>query len=120
MNSVEHQQAQELAARAGLLAQDGRWAEALPLYERAAEWEKKALDQVPPDRVRTRGILGVSLASMLYKARSLERAETTIHALLSQSDLPPAARQELRDLLKAIWDEQAAIATWSPVTAKGT
>src|SRR5262245_57724175 len=110
MSSPEHQQAQDLAAQAGLLAQAGRGSEAVLLYQRAADWERKALQQIAPERVRTRGILAVSLAALLYKARALVEAETTICSFLAQSDLPAATRAELRELLRAVWQETEASA----------
>lgn len=101
MSSREHQQAQELAAKAGLLAEAGRRAEAVRLYEQAAELEKQALDELSADMVRTRGILGVSLAALLYKAGLFDRAETTVQAMLAQADLLPAAREQLQANLQA-------------------
>jgi hypothetical protein len=108
MSSREHQQAQELAAQAAGLAKAGRGAEARLLYEQAAEWEKKAVDQLPADKRRTRGILGISLVSLLYKARALAQAETAAQALLHRPDLLPTARRELETMLQSIATQQAA------------
>ena len=107
MSSREHQQAQELAAQAGLLADGGRWSEGIPLYEKAAQLESQALDRLPAGRPRTRGVLGVSVASLLYKARRLDEAEAAIQTLLSRPDVSPAARRELQAILQAIGEGRA-------------
>src|SRR5262249_50102370 len=96
------QQAQELATQAGQLAEAGRRAEAAHLYEKAAELERQALDRVPADKVRTRGILGVSLAALLYKTGMVNQALATPHGLLAQADLLPAVREQLQAILQAI------------------
>jgi hypothetical protein len=111
MSSREHQQAMDLAAQAGSLAKEGRGAEAISLYEQAADWEQKALRQLSTGKVRTRRILGISLASLLYKARAFERAETVVREVSSQADLPASIRREAADLIQAIQVERAVNGT---------
>ena len=101
MSSREHQQAQDIAAEAGQLAEAGRRAEAVRLYAQAAQLERQALDRLTPDKVRTRGILGVSLAALLHKAGLFDQAEATVQSLLADSALLPAAREQLGAILQA-------------------
>ncbi len=101
MSSREHQQAEELAARAGEFATTGRRAEALRLYEQAARLEQDALERLPSDKVRTRAILGVSLAALQYKAGLFVQTETTVQTLLAQPDLLSEAREQLQAILQA-------------------
>jgi hypothetical protein len=102
VSSREHRQAMDLAAEAGTLTKAKRSAEAVRLYRQAAEWEQKAVDQLPADRPRTRIILGISLASLLYKARAYADARATAEELLRQADLPAARRRELVELVDAV------------------
>jgi tetratricopeptide (TPR) repeat protein len=106
MSSREHERAQAKAAQAGLLAAEGQQDKAIALYKEAAELEQKALDRLPDDRPRTRGILGVSLVALLYKAEELARAEDTARILLSQPDLPASAHNQLRAILQSIGEHQ--------------
>lgn len=102
MSSREHERAQAKAAQAGLLASEGQQDKAIALYKEAAELEQKALDRLPDDRPRTRGILGVSLAALLYKAKEFARAADTARTLLSQPNLPTSAHNQLRSILQVI------------------
>lgn len=104
--SPEHNQSQELAVEAGKLMAGGRRNEARPLYIMAAELEKLALDKVPADKVRTRGILGVSWIAMLYKAGAFAAAEKGILELLPLQELPSESRWQLLELLEATWEER--------------
>lgn len=89
------------------VAKEGHCAEACSLYGQAAAWEKKALDQLSPDKVRTLGILGISLVSLLHKARDFAQAELTAQELPREPDLLPSARRELDTILQAIQSRQA-------------
>jgi hypothetical protein len=76
------------------------------LYRSAAELEVKALDSLPPDKLRTRGIIGVSAASLLFKAREFARAEELALQLLN-GRLLESAKVQLQSVLQAVWNEAA-------------
>ncbi|HYH01242.1 MAG TPA: hypothetical protein VD837_19100 [Terriglobales bacterium] len=107
MANRHHDESQRLAAQAAALLREGSRQEALALFKQSAALEQQAYAEVPPDRVRTRGILAVSFVALLYKAREYEQAETAIYRLLSTRDLPESASVQLKDLLSTVWDEQA-------------
>jgi len=107
MSSREHQQAQELAAQAGRFGRCGELGRGHPLYAKAADLEKYALDQLPADRSRTRGILSVSLASLLFKARRFDEAETVIQKSLSPPDALPGRPRRVAGHLQAIQEGRA-------------
>jgi len=101
----EHQIAQELSARAELASLGGMRREAQDLYAQAADQELAALRLLPPDKPRSRGILAVSSAALLFKAGLYDRAETAICELLAD-DLASPYRIQLRELLQVAWEEQ--------------
>lgn len=111
MPNPQHQKAQELATLASLEMQEGDVAIARQLYAEAAALEEQAFDQIPDNKSRTRGILGVSLGSLLYKARKFDAAEVVLHRLLGLTELTTAARQQLRELLEVVWDEKTLLET---------
>ncbi len=97
-----HEKAQELAAKASLLRTRGKFAEAAVLYAEAASLQRAALKRVPSAQPRTKGILSVSLAAMLYKAEDYETAELDLYAMLADTSLPAFARKELKELLDVV------------------
>lgn len=101
MINKEHQQAQDLSARAALSLQESKIGEARRLFAEAAKLEKAALAKVPAEKARTRGILAVSVAALLYKA-GVDGAEGEIVSLLADTTLTPAARRQITDLLGEI------------------
>jgi hypothetical protein len=105
MPNPEHQKAQELSARAELARREGRREEARNFYAQAADLELAGLSLLPLDKPRSRGILAVSSAALLFKAGLYDRAESAICELLS-GDLDPSYRAELRELLQVTWEEQ--------------
>jgi hypothetical protein len=112
MLSDKHYKAQALSIEAANAKEEGRSEDALNLFAQAAEWEKAALDGVPPDKVRTRSILTVSVASLLYKAEMLEQAELAIFRFLSSNILENWAEQQLRELLVVVSDEKLLTQTF--------
>jgi len=62
---------------------------------------------VSDEKPRTLGILAVSAAALWYKSGELEAAEQFAHDASRRATLPGFARQELRELLQSIWNEQA-------------
>lgn len=105
MPNPEHQIAQELSARAELAILGGQRREAQALYAQAADLELAALRLLPPGKPRSRGILAVSSAALLFKAGLYDRAEATICELLAGDFVPPY-RSQLRELLQVTWEEQ--------------
>jgi hypothetical protein len=100
-----HRKSSELAFRAGQMRGISR-PDAEGLYEQAAKLEVAAFDAVPLDKVRTRGIVGVSAGSLLFKARQFARAEELALQLLNGRISEPA-RAQLQSVLQAIWNEVA-------------
>jgi hypothetical protein len=107
MINQDHTLAERFAAEASLLLREGRREEARARYKDAAEHERRALGAIPPEKVRTRGIIAVSAASLLYKARLLEQAEQLLYGFLGDSSFHAEHRSQLRELLEVIWDERA-------------
>lgn len=105
MPNDAHNQAQELSIAAELALRAGDRPEAYRLYAEAAELEREAFTQLPADKPRSRGILAVSYAALLFKAKEYERAEAEIYRILA-GDLDPAFRAPLKELLQVSWEEQ--------------
>lgn len=59
------------------------------------------------DKPRTLGITAVSATALWYKGRELEAAERVAHEAAARPGLPAFAHAQLRELLQAIWNEQA-------------
>jgi hypothetical protein len=102
MSRDTHREADELSAAAAIAVAEGRSRAARELYAWAAHLEEVALAQVPLDQVRDRGILSVSVASLLYKAQLLARAEEAIFRFLGSGELDPLAEGQLRELLEVV------------------
>jgi hypothetical protein len=99
-----HIRAQELSAKAAALACEGQRKRAHKLFADAAELERKAFEAVPKERVRTRGILAVSTASLLYKGRRLKEVRKFLCAVLASGNGVLAAQEaQLRELLEVVW-----------------
>jgi hypothetical protein len=103
----EHDRAQAISAAAADLLARGRTAEARAQFSTAADLELEAFRRVPVGKPRTRGILAVSAAALLYKARRYDEAENAIYSFLVERELTTDARTQLRELLEVIWDERA-------------
>lgn len=71
-------------------------------YDQAAELEAIVLSKIPRSKARTYAVVGVSVASLYYRAGQYDRAEKIARELLSDSDLLPSAQAELMELLAAI------------------
>lgn len=100
-----HKLSEGLASVAQLASLQGRQAEALELYARAADAEVKALDDLDLSKVRTAGISAVSAASLYYKAADLRRSEAVAAQWLGVNALPSFAKKQLRGLLRSIWSQ---------------
>jgi hypothetical protein len=102
-----HQRSQLLAIEAHEALRQGDAERARSLFIQAAQNETSALEEVPPEKIRTLGITAISAASLWYKSGDLATAEQVAHRALAISEIPQFAFQELRELLQVIWNEQA-------------
>lgn len=75
------------------------------LYKQAGEFEHMALAQLDISKVRTRGITAVSAVALWFKASEYSLAEKLAHSMLADETIPEFARQDLRNLVQAIWTE---------------
>lgn len=100
-----HEQAERFAIEAELAMQARKLEDAIGLYKQAAEFERKALDQVDVSKPRTRGVTAVSAVALWYKAGEYAQAEQLAHAMLADHQMPDFATEELRNLVQAIWTE---------------
>ncbi len=107
----QHTTGQELSARAAAFLAEGRAQEAQRLFAEAAKHEAAALASVPSDKTRTRSVLSVSVASLLYKGARLEEAERAIFRYLAPGDLNAWADTQLRELLHVVTDERLLMTT---------
>lgn len=105
----QHARAQELSARAAHLLAQGNAAEAKRVFAEAAKHESEALDAVPHDKIKTRSILSVSVASLLYKGGLLYEAELAIFRYLASGGIDSWAEGQLRELLQVVSDERVLI-----------
>lgn len=76
------------------------------LYRQAADFEVEAFNQIPLEKPRTRGIIGLSAASLLFKGAEYERAASLSMQLLSES-LPADIQEQLQLVLQASWNEKS-------------
>lgn len=102
-----HAESERLAIDAQLASRTRNADHSLALYKQAAEAERKALDQIDLSKVRTRGITAVSVVALWFKAREYALAEQLAHSTLADPLIPEFAREELRNLVQAIWTESS-------------
>jgi hypothetical protein len=76
------------------------------LYAQAAQFAVEALSLVPDAKNKTRGILGYSAASLLFKAGSIKEASLLATNLL-QDVKDDYARDQLKAVVSAAWAEEA-------------
>lgn len=100
-----HKKSADFAFRASQIRQFNRH-DAEGLYAAAAKLEIQALDLLPLDKVRTRGIIGVSAASLFFKSQEFAKAEEISLQLLN-GRLLEDARVQLQAVLQAVWNEAA-------------
>lgn len=102
-----HSESERLAIEAELAMRARNVDHALDLYKQAAQAERKALERLDRSKVRTRGITAVSAVALWFKAREYELAEQLAYSILADSNIPEFAREELRNLVQAIWTESS-------------
>ena len=98
---------QELANAAHEALRRGEQEIALSLFAQAARAEVEAFNEVDAKKPRTKAILAISATSLWYKAGDLAAAERLAHEASTIPNLPTFARNELRELLQAIWNGHA-------------
>jgi hypothetical protein len=106
MTGDPHSMAEQLAAEGEIANRNGNWQRARSAYATAGEYELQAFDATAPDKARTRGILAVSAASLLYKGGAWDRAEQFIFLRLGEKGLASHLLRQLRELLEVVWDER--------------
>ena len=99
-----HTESSELAFKASRMRATSR-SDAEELYREAAELEIEALDLVPHGKTRTRSIIGISAASLLFKAAEFRRAGELSLQLLN-GDCSPDSKEQLQAILQAVWNEE--------------
>lgn len=102
-----HAESERLAIEAQLTLRERNVGKALDLYKQAADAERRALDQLDKSKTRTRGITAVSAVALWFKAGEYTLAEQLAHSMLADIDIPEFAREELRNLVQAIWTESS-------------
>lgn len=98
-------EARAIEATVALSAKDET--RAADLYRQAAELEQKALDSLEQNKTRTRGITAVSAVALWYKANEYTAAERLAYGLLADDGMLDFARDQLRNLVQAIWTEHS-------------
>lgn len=99
-----HRRSTEFAFEAGRMRFINR-SDAEGMYRNAADLELEALDSIPLGKTRTRGIIGVSAASLLFKASEYSRAANVSLQLLN-GEVSSDIREQLQGVLQAVWNEQ--------------
>jgi hypothetical protein len=108
MTWLDHHRLSEVAASgANEARRAGHHIRSTALYSDAAHNEEAALQLLDPTKVRTYGILAVSVAALWFKAEELQFAENAALRALSNPALPPFAKDELRVLLQHVWTATA-------------
>lgn len=102
-----HQQSEKLASDAMVAYRANDFDRARVLYGQAAEAEQKALNNLEPNKPRTKGITAVSAVSLWFKAGDFRKAEQLAYLILSTENLSEFASSELRTLIQAIWTESS-------------
>jgi hypothetical protein len=103
-----HKESEILAIEAHEAKKANNFSVAEKLFREAGFAEKEALLLIDPKaKPRTYAVTAISAASLFYKARDFKQAEQVAYSSLSNEALPSFAACELRDLLQAIWNEQA-------------
>ncbi len=97
-----HREAQLFASRATLRVHEGDHGGAQELFSQAADLEIRALEGFSLAKRRTWGILAVSAAALLYKARRYAEAERLLAGALSHDELAPDLLNQLRELLSTV------------------
>lgn len=102
-----HTRSEQLAIEAQMAMKTRDTPKALTLYRQAAELEQEAFKQLDTSKVRTRGITAVSAVALWFKAGEFAQAEQIAYGMFADPHTPDFAREELRNLVQAIWTESS-------------
>lgn len=100
-----YRESQERIDEAEAAVRGGDDARARTLYREAARLQRAFLDSVSADRVRTRSIYGLSVATLLFRAGDVDDAERLAHQLLAEPWIEAYSANKLRALLDQIWKD---------------
>jgi hypothetical protein len=103
-----HSRSELLAIEAEAAMRAGDRERAEDFYRQAAVAEGLALEDLPDEKKRTRGVTAVSSVALWYKGRDYSAAEMQAHKQLATATLPSFAQQQLKELLHLIWATQSA------------
>jgi hypothetical protein len=108
---ASHDQAQRLSVQAASSRLRGSPDESSTLFSDAAELEECAWEEAPASAVRTRGILAVSSAALMFKAGRFQDCAEFAAKVLATTDVNAAHREQLEELrkdaeLEAEWTEE--------------
>ena len=101
-----HSESENLASLADFAFKNGDFENAIDLYNRAAEYEEKAISYLDDKKKRTMGITAVSIAALYYKGKNIHKAERAAYNWLSKDILPEFASIQLQDILQTIWNDK--------------
>lgn len=102
-----HRRAEECSALAILYLQQNDREAALREFRKAARHEEIAFAELDPKKVRTRGIIGVSAASLWYKGGNLSASEEMSLKILQDNNISAPFIEQSRIILQTIWIEYA-------------
>src|SRR5258708_31765760 len=102
-----HKASEELAKAAHQSTRRGHWVRARQLFALAAAQERRALDALERDKVRTFGVTAVSATALNFKAELFDPAEAILKQSLQDERLPAFAREQLDDLSQSIKELRA-------------
>jgi hypothetical protein len=105
--AVFHSESEALASAAHEALARRQGERAAELFQRAADAEEKALDAIGLGKPRTLGVTATSAVALWYKAGKLDEAARLAHRASAMHGIPAFALHDLRELLQAIWNEQA-------------
>jgi hypothetical protein len=98
-----YRESQERIDEAEAALREGDADRARSLYREAAGLQRAFVDSLSLDRVRTRSIYGLSVATLLYRAGDLDEVERFAHQLLAEPRIEAHSAAKLRELLNQIW-----------------
>lgn len=100
MSVERHREAMNLAGEADLIRREGCVELALEFYRQAGIREASVYDGIPKERVRTRGIIAVSVVSCFWCAGDRKATEEYAQRYL-ESDLPEWAKKRMHEMLNS-------------------
>ena len=110
MTWLEHHSLSEgYASEAELASRRGEFVRARELYQKAAQFEEQALQELGIDKLRTYSITAISAVSLYFKAAQWDEARILAYRCLASDKLLQFAWRQLEDLLDTIKIEQSGI-----------